>query len=277
MRRSLPHGSASKSECSATPAPTVGWATWSRSAYPAVGSSRPSPAARHTIDPGCGTRPGSSSSPGRIASPVADCAAGTTSAYGQPPARAKGSEWSGGLPQAADAERRALPGQRRRTHCGPRARSALVEQFNATSRTSGRSGRSYCASSRQSRRGHGGQAAAAMRLRLPIRIGARCFLNYGTVILDCAPITIGDEVQIASDVQLLAATHPLEAEPRRRAGSPPLRSRWGRRLARRRGDRVPRCLDRREHRGGSRERGDARPAGRGAGGGQPLPRSCASY
>ena len=49
-----------------------------------------------------------------------------------------------------------------------------------------------------------------------IAIGARTFMNYGTVILDCAPVTIGDEVQIATGVQLLTATHPLEAEPRRR-------------------------------------------------------------
>ena len=46
-------------------------------------------------------------------------------------------------------------------------------------------------------------------------IGARTFLNFGTVILDCAPVTIGEDVQIASGVQLLTATHPLEAKTRR--------------------------------------------------------------
>jgi maltose O-acetyltransferase len=48
-----------------------------------------------------------------------------------------------------------------------------------------------------------------------IRVGARSFVNYGATILDCAPVTIGDEVQIANDVQLLTATHPLEAARRR--------------------------------------------------------------
>ena len=48
-----------------------------------------------------------------------------------------------------------------------------------------------------------------------ISIGARSFLNFGTVILDCAPVTIGEDVQIASSVQLLTATHPLDANARR--------------------------------------------------------------
>jgi maltose O-acetyltransferase len=48
-----------------------------------------------------------------------------------------------------------------------------------------------------------------------LRIGARCFANYGLVALDVADITIGDDVQIGPNVQLLTPTHPLEAEPRR--------------------------------------------------------------
>jgi maltose O-acetyltransferase len=48
-----------------------------------------------------------------------------------------------------------------------------------------------------------------------IRIGARCFANYGLMALDVATITIGDDVQIGPNVQLLTPTHPLEAEPRR--------------------------------------------------------------
>jgi maltose O-acetyltransferase len=46
-------------------------------------------------------------------------------------------------------------------------------------------------------------------------IGARSFVNYGAVILDCAPVSIGEDVQIATGVQLLTATHPLEAAARR--------------------------------------------------------------
>jgi maltose O-acetyltransferase len=47
------------------------------------------------------------------------------------------------------------------------------------------------------------------------RVGAGTFVNYGAIFLDCAPITIGRDVQIATNVQLLTATHPLEAGPRR--------------------------------------------------------------
>jgi maltose O-acetyltransferase len=34
-----------------------------------------------------------------------------------------------------------------------------------------------------------------------IRIGARCFANFGLVALDVAPITVGDDVQIGPNVQ----------------------------------------------------------------------------
>lgn len=47
------------------------------------------------------------------------------------------------------------------------------------------------------------------------RIGARCFVNHGAVILDCAPVTIGDDVQIGPSVQLLTAAHPIAAADRR--------------------------------------------------------------
>lgn len=48
-----------------------------------------------------------------------------------------------------------------------------------------------------------------------IRIGRNCFANYNCVFLDVAPITIGDDVQIAPNVQLYTATHPLDAATRR--------------------------------------------------------------
>ena len=50
-----------------------------------------------------------------------------------------------------------------------------------------------------------------------ITIGARTFINFNAVLLDAAPITIGADVQIATNVQLLTPTHELDAE-RRRAG-----------------------------------------------------------
>jgi maltose O-acetyltransferase len=46
-------------------------------------------------------------------------------------------------------------------------------------------------------------------------IGARTFVNWGVVLLDVATVTIGDDVQIGPNVQLLTATHPLEPGPRR--------------------------------------------------------------
>jgi maltose O-acetyltransferase len=48
-----------------------------------------------------------------------------------------------------------------------------------------------------------------------LTIGARCFANFGLVALDVAAITIGDDVQIGPNVQLLTPTHPVEPEPRR--------------------------------------------------------------
>ncbi|WP_067437055.1 sugar O-acetyltransferase [Nocardioides jensenii] len=48
-----------------------------------------------------------------------------------------------------------------------------------------------------------------------ISIGARTFANYGLVALDVATITIGNDVQIGPNVQLLTPTHPVEPEPRR--------------------------------------------------------------
>ena len=46
-------------------------------------------------------------------------------------------------------------------------------------------------------------------------IGARTFVNWGLIALDVGRITIGDDVQIGPNVQLLTATHPIEPEPRR--------------------------------------------------------------
>lgn len=51
-----------------------------------------------------------------------------------------------------------------------------------------------------------------------IRIGARSFINYDAVMLDCAAIEIGADVQIAPGVHLYTATHPLDG-PLRRSGA----------------------------------------------------------
>jgi maltose O-acetyltransferase len=51
-----------------------------------------------------------------------------------------------------------------------------------------------------------------------ISIGANSFVNYDAILLDCAPITIGDDVSIGPRVQLLAALHPVDDHDARRKG-----------------------------------------------------------
>lgn len=51
-----------------------------------------------------------------------------------------------------------------------------------------------------------------------VHIGADSFLNYDTILLDCADITIGDEVNIGPRCQLLTALHPMDDHAARRAG-----------------------------------------------------------
>jgi len=46
-------------------------------------------------------------------------------------------------------------------------------------------------------------------------IGARTFANFGLMVLDVATVTIGDDVQIGPNVQLLTPIHPIEPGPRR--------------------------------------------------------------
>jgi maltose O-acetyltransferase len=68
-----------------------------------------------------------------------------------------------------------------------------------------------------------GQFGADSEIRPPfycdygyhIRIGSRTFVNFGLVALDVAAITIGDDVQVGPNVQLLTPTHPVEPEARR--------------------------------------------------------------
>lgn len=48
-----------------------------------------------------------------------------------------------------------------------------------------------------------------------ITVGSGTFANFGLTALDVAPITIGSDVQIGPNVQLLTPTHPLDPERRR--------------------------------------------------------------
>jgi hypothetical protein len=105
-----------------------------------------------------------------------------------------------------------------------------------------------------------------------LRIGARTFANFGLVALDVADITIGDDVQIGTNVQLLTPTPPGRpgTTPAEVGGRPAHRHRR-QRLARQRRHRAPRRHDRRQHRGRGRRRGHPGPARERSRGRQPGP------
>ena len=44
-----------------------------------------------------------------------------------------------------------------------------------------------------------------------IRVGENFYANYDCIMLDCAPITIGDECMFGPRVSLITASHPVEA------------------------------------------------------------------
>jgi maltose O-acetyltransferase len=46
-------------------------------------------------------------------------------------------------------------------------------------------------------------------------IGDDVFINTGCVILDCAPVSIGDRALLGPNVQILTAHHPVDPEVRR--------------------------------------------------------------
>jgi maltose O-acetyltransferase len=94
----------------------------------------------------------------------------------------------------------------------------LIERFNGTSATKADEGRRLLEELL-------GRFGTDSQIRAPFQcdygylteVGERTFINYGAAILDCAKVSIGDEVQIATNVQLLTATHPLDAATRRAA------------------------------------------------------------
>ncbi|WP_128255340.1 sugar O-acetyltransferase [Falsirhodobacter deserti] len=47
-----------------------------------------------------------------------------------------------------------------------------------------------------------------------IRLGSRIYVNFNCVILDVAPVVIGDGTLIGPGAQILTAEHPVEAGPR---------------------------------------------------------------
>jgi len=49
-----------------------------------------------------------------------------------------------------------------------------------------------------------------------IHLGNRVFINFNCVILDGAPVTIGDDTRIGPAVQIYTAIHPMDPDMRRR-------------------------------------------------------------
>jgi maltose O-acetyltransferase len=47
-----------------------------------------------------------------------------------------------------------------------------------------------------------------------MKFGANCYANHNLVVLDCAPVTFGDNVMIGPNVVISTAGHPLDAETR---------------------------------------------------------------
>jgi len=92
----------------------------------------------------------------------------------------------------------------------------LVEQYNRTSVDEARA-RERLLSELLGSLGEGVEIRPPFRCDYGsnIRIGARTFANFNLVALDVASITIGEDVQIGPNVQLLTPTHPTEPELRR--------------------------------------------------------------
>lgn len=100
----------------------------------------------------------------------------------------------------------------------------LTERFNATSVTDPEERRALLTELL-------GSIGEGVEIRPPLQveygtqisIGAHTFLNYGTVLLDVVPITIGADVLFGPNVQILPPTHPIDPERRRakwEAGEP---------------------------------------------------------
>lgn len=52
-----------------------------------------------------------------------------------------------------------------------------------------------------------------------ISMGNNVVMNFNCVILDCAPVSIGDDSMFAPGVQIYAATHPLSPKHRKLSGN----------------------------------------------------------
>lgn len=48
------------------------------------------------------------------------------------------------------------------------------------------------------------------------KIGSNCLFNFNSVILDCAPVTIGNNVMVGPNLSILTPVHPMIADERNR-------------------------------------------------------------
>ena len=95
-----------------------------------------------------------------------------------------------------------------------------------------------------------------------ILLGSECFFNFNCVVLDVCPVAIGDFTLFGPAVQIYTATHPMDAELRRKQEfGKPIDDRLGR-VGRRRGDHLPRRDDRLADGHRRRQRRHARYSGR---------------
>jgi len=92
----------------------------------------------------------------------------------------------------------------------------LIEQFNATGIDHAASRRAFLTELLGSL-GEGAEILPPLRCDYgyTTTVGARTFINYGAVILDPGYVRIGADVQIGPNVQLLTATHPVDAATRK--------------------------------------------------------------
>ncbi|MFF8965957.1 sugar O-acetyltransferase [Streptomyces globisporus] len=94
--------------------------------------------------------------------------------------------------------------------------AVLSERYNATSAADPEARRAVLAELL-------GEVGEGVEVRPPLRvdygyrttIGPRTFINFGAVLLDVARITIGADVQMGPNVQILTPTHPIDPEQRR--------------------------------------------------------------